>query len=136
MHIQTERIMHSWLVSVCVCIRLSMACVCRPSVGCSTCSFQHACSYCTGDVPLFTMKDTGISSASGWGNSGWDEEGWGDPFTDVQSSKPPPTEAAKNQTVEESRRLRQEERRKKQEAARQKRAAGIGSRPKLGAKSD
>ena len=94
------------------------------------------CSYWAGDVPLFTMKDTAKSSASGWGDSGWDEAGWGDPFADVQPTKPPPTATAKSQTAEESRQLRQEERRKKQEAARQKRAAGIGSRPKLGAKSD
>ena len=91
------------------------------------------CFLCTGDVPLFTMTK---SSDSGWGDSGWDDEGWGDPFADVQPTKPPPTATTKSQTTEESRRLRQEERRKKQEAARQKRAAGIGSRPKLGAKSD
>ena len=93
-------------------------------------------SYCTEDVPLFTMDTAAKSSASGWGDSGWDDGSWGDPFLEVQPSKQPLTMTAKSQTTEESRRLRQEERRKKQEAARKKRAAGIGSRPKLGAKSD
>lgn len=89
------------------------------------------------DLPLFTMKDTAAKSgATGWGDSGWDDDSWGDPFADVEPSKPPPVATAKTQTAEESRRLCQEERRKKQEAARQKRAAGIGSRPKLGARSD
>ena len=94
-------------------------------------------SYCAEDVPLFTMKDTvAKSSASGWGDSGWDDDSWGDPFLEVQPSKQPLATTAKSQMAEESRRLRQEERRKKQEAARQKRAAGVSSRPKLGAKSD
>ena len=79
------------------------------------------------------MKDTAAKSGT---SAGWGDDSWGDPFVDVQTSKPPPTSTAKNQTADESQRLRQEERKKKQEAARQKQAAGIGSRPKLGAKSD
>ena len=55
---------------------------------------------------------------------------------ETHSSKSPLTMTAKSQTAEESRQLHQEEWRKKQEAARQKQAAGIGSQPKLGAKSD
>ena len=107
-------------------------------VSCSYLGFGLGVSFCAEDVPLFTMKDTAAKSgtSAGWGDSGWDDDSWGDPFVDVQTSKPPPTSAAKSQTADESRRLRQEERKKKQEAARQKRAAGIGSRPKLGAKSD
>lgn len=68
------------------------------------------------------------SSVSGWGDSGWDEDSWGDPFADVQPSK--------SQTGRGIWWERQEERRKRQEAAWLKQAAGIGSHPKLGAKSD
>ena len=114
-------------------------------VSCSYLGFGLGFSFCAEDVPLFTMKDTAAKSgtSTGWGDLGWDDDNRGDPFVDVQSSKPPPTSTAKSQTADESRRLRQEERKKtqeaekkKQEAAQQKRAAGIGSRPKLGAKSD
>jgi hypothetical protein len=83
-------------------------------------------------VQLFTMKEG--SSAKGGSSLGWDEgwsDNWSDPFSKVSSSKPP------SQSHEvDTRQQRQEERKKRQEAARQKRAAGHGSKPKLGSKGD
>ena len=84
-------------------------------------------------VPLFTMKEDS-STKGGMSSLGWDEgwsDDWSDPFSKVSSSKSP------SQSHEvDTRQQRQEERRKRQEAARQKRAAGHGSKPKLGSKGD
>jgi SCY1-like protein 1 len=94
---------------------------------------SHTSSQKKDTVPLFTMKEDS-STKGGMSSSGWDEgwsDNWSDPFSKVSSSKPP------SQSHEvDTRQQRQEERRKRQEAARQKRAAGHGSKPKLGSKGD